>query len=216
MTTEAAPGLGAAIRRQRKAAGLSQPQLAEKLGMSVQAVSQFERGVTVPGVYTLAELAAALGVTYGVLFDEPLALAEHAIAQVRAEVRTLGFDIALIPREPTAAFHAVTDSRAGAEHAEQVHRWLRDAEASSGPLSATESAQTGAAGGTGRAEAPEGISAGSGMVTEDGRCGRCGTPVAAVEGEPRHEVDVGRGYIETLAMAYTNKPCGCVYVKAVR
>lgn len=99
MTAEPAPGLGAAIRRRRKERGLSQPQLAEKLGTSVNAVSQFERGVTVPGVYTLAELAATLGVTYAVLFDEPLALAEHAVAQVRAEVRALGYDIALIPRE---------------------------------------------------------------------------------------------------------------------
>jgi transcriptional regulator with XRE-family HTH domain len=98
MTTEPAPGLGAAIRRQRKARDLSQPQLAEKLGMSVNAVSQFERGVTVPGVYTLTALADVLGVTYGVLFDEPLALAEHAVAQVRAEVRALGYDVALIPR----------------------------------------------------------------------------------------------------------------------
>ena len=99
MTTAPAPGLGAAIRRLRIERGLSQPQLAEKLGMSVNAVSQFERGVTVPGVYTLAELAVVLGVTYGVLFDEPLALAEHAVARVRAEVRALGYDLALIPRE---------------------------------------------------------------------------------------------------------------------
>jgi transcriptional regulator with XRE-family HTH domain len=99
VTSAPSPGLGAAIRRVRIERGLSQPQLAEKLGVSVNAVSQFERGVTVPGVYTLAELAALLGVTYGVLFDEPLALAEHAVAQVRAEVRALGYDLALIPRE---------------------------------------------------------------------------------------------------------------------
>lgn len=100
MTTEPATPLGAAIRRLRIERGMSQPQLAEKLGMSVNAVSQFERGVTVPGVYTLAEVAAVLGVSYGVLFDEPLARAEHAVAQVRAEVYGLGYDIALIPREP--------------------------------------------------------------------------------------------------------------------
>jgi transcriptional regulator with XRE-family HTH domain len=99
MTSEPTTPLGAAIRRVRRERGLSQPQLAEKLGVSVAAVSQFELGVTVPGVYTFAELAAALGVTYGVLFDEPSALAEHAVAQVRAEVRALGYDLALIPRE---------------------------------------------------------------------------------------------------------------------
>ncbi|MFC7276255.1 helix-turn-helix domain-containing protein [Paractinoplanes rhizophilus] len=100
MTSEPSPGLGAAIRRRRIERGLSQPQLAEKLGISVNAVSQFERGVTVPGVYTLSELASVLGVTYGVLFDEPLALAEHAVAQVRDEVRALGYDLALIPIDP--------------------------------------------------------------------------------------------------------------------
>jgi transcriptional regulator with XRE-family HTH domain len=99
MTSEPAPGLGAAIRRIRQERGLSQPQLAEKLGMSVNAVSQFERGVTVPGVYTLTELADVLGVTYGVLFDEPLATAEHLITEARQQVRALGYDLALIPRD---------------------------------------------------------------------------------------------------------------------
>jgi transcriptional regulator with XRE-family HTH domain len=99
MTTEPATPLGEAIRRLRRERNLSQQDLADKLGMTNNAVSQFERGVTVPGVYTLIELAAALDVTYGVLFDEPLALAEHAVAQVRAEVRALGYDLALIPRE---------------------------------------------------------------------------------------------------------------------
>lgn len=99
MTSEPAPGLGAAIRRIRQERGLSQPQLAEKLGVSINAVSQYERGVTVPGVYTLAELADVLDVTYGVLFDEPLATAEHLIADVRQRVRALGYDLALIPRE---------------------------------------------------------------------------------------------------------------------
>jgi len=99
MTTEPTTPLGAAIRRRRRERGLSQPQLAEHLGVSVNAVSQYERGVTVPSVHALAKLTQALGVTYGVLFDEPLALAEHAVAQVRAEVRALGYDLALIPRE---------------------------------------------------------------------------------------------------------------------
>ena len=99
MTAGPTSALGAAIRRIRRERGLSQLELAEKLGMTDNAVSQFERGVTMPGVNTLTELAAALGVSYGVLFDEPLAVAEHLVAQVRAEVRALGFDIALIPRE---------------------------------------------------------------------------------------------------------------------
>lgn len=91
--------LGETIRRLRKAAGFSQQNLADKLGVSNNAVSQFERGVTVPGVFTFVDLAKALGVSYGVLFGEPLACAEHAIAQVRDEVRALGYDLALVPRK---------------------------------------------------------------------------------------------------------------------
>lgn len=101
MTAKPSPGLGETIRRLRTERGLSQQELADKLGMSNNAVSQFERGVTVPGVFTFVDIAKALGVTYGVLFGEPLALAEHAVAQVRAEVRALGYDLALIPREDT-------------------------------------------------------------------------------------------------------------------
>jgi transcriptional regulator with XRE-family HTH domain len=99
MTTEPKTALGAAIRRVRRERGMTQLQLAEKLGMTNAAVGQFEVGTTVPGVYTLANLAAVLDVPYGVLFDEPLALAEHAVAKIRAEVRALGYDLALIPRE---------------------------------------------------------------------------------------------------------------------
>lgn len=98
MTTAPFTPLGEAIRHLRRERNLSQQELADKLGVTNNAVSQFERGVTVPGVLTLVDLAKALDVTYGVLFGEPLALAEHAVAQVRAEVRALGFDIALIPR----------------------------------------------------------------------------------------------------------------------
>lgn len=98
MTTEPTTPLGKAIRRLRIERNLSQQELADRLGMTNNAVSQFERGTTVPGVYTLAAVAAVLGVSYGALFGEPLALAEHAVAQARAEVRALGYDLALIPR----------------------------------------------------------------------------------------------------------------------
>jgi transcriptional regulator with XRE-family HTH domain len=97
VTSTPAPGLGETIRRLRQERNLSQQELADKIGVSNNAISQFERGVTVPGVFTFVDLAKALDVTYGVLFGEPLAVAEHKVAQVRAEVRTLGFDIALIP-----------------------------------------------------------------------------------------------------------------------
>lgn len=92
---------GAKIRELRKERNLSQQQLGDMLGMTNNAISMFERGTSMPSVGTVVDLAKALGVSYGVFFGDPLALAEHAITQVRDEVRALGYDLALIPREDT-------------------------------------------------------------------------------------------------------------------
>ncbi|MGV2049305.1 helix-turn-helix domain-containing protein [Agrobacterium sp. 22-209-1] len=53
--------LGSIIRDSRKAKGLTQGEVAEKLGVSVQAVSQWERDATVPGAMNLIELKEFLG-----------------------------------------------------------------------------------------------------------------------------------------------------------
>lgn len=90
---------GQTLRRVRKDAGLTQEQLAEWLGCSSAAVSQAENGTAMPSVERLVALVGVLGVSYGVLFGDRLALAEYAVTQVRAEVRALGYDLALIPRE---------------------------------------------------------------------------------------------------------------------
>ena len=52
--------VGAAIREQRLAAGLSQDQLAEALDVGPEAVSRMERGVVYPTIPKLAELANVL------------------------------------------------------------------------------------------------------------------------------------------------------------
>lgn len=52
--------VGAAIREQRLAAGLSQDQLAEALDVGPEAVSRMERGVVSPTIPKLAELANVL------------------------------------------------------------------------------------------------------------------------------------------------------------
>lgn len=88
---------GSNIRRLRRAAGLTQQELADKVGCTNVAISAFERGSSMPSVTSVADIAAGLGVGYGVLFDEPLAVAEHAVSEVRAKVRRLGYDVALIP-----------------------------------------------------------------------------------------------------------------------
>ena len=54
--------LGAAVRELRKAVGLSQRELAEKSGIAKQAITNIERGATLPTLRTLERLAVALHV----------------------------------------------------------------------------------------------------------------------------------------------------------
>lgn len=62
MSKTAADVFGAALRRRRIAAGLSQEELAERAGLSVRGISDLERGArTTPRLATLRMLADALG-----------------------------------------------------------------------------------------------------------------------------------------------------------
>ena len=53
--------VGQAIARQRIRSKLSQEQVAEKLGIGSEAVSRIERGVVVPNIERLIELATVFG-----------------------------------------------------------------------------------------------------------------------------------------------------------
>ena len=55
--------VGRNAARLRKAADLTQEQLAERAGMSQQYISDLERGLCNPTIVTLNELATALGVS---------------------------------------------------------------------------------------------------------------------------------------------------------
>ena len=55
--------LGATIQRKRSERGLSQEQLAERVGVSRQAVSKWEVGDAIPDTDKLIPLARALGIT---------------------------------------------------------------------------------------------------------------------------------------------------------
>ena len=55
--------IGAYIAQKRKALGLTQTELAEKLGMSNKSVSKWERGVCLPDVSLYMELCNVLGIT---------------------------------------------------------------------------------------------------------------------------------------------------------
>ena len=66
--------LGANITRYRKALGMTQAELAQRLNYSDKAVSKWERGESVPDVLTLAQIAQEFGVTVNNLIygdDQP-------------------------------------------------------------------------------------------------------------------------------------------------
>jgi len=62
--------IGARLRARRRQLGLSQSELASKLGVSFQQVQKYERGANRVAASTLAAAAAALGVSIGWLAAE--------------------------------------------------------------------------------------------------------------------------------------------------
>jgi DNA-binding XRE family transcriptional regulator len=65
------PGtLGARIRHERQAAGLTIRKLAGKIGVSPSLISQIERGRASPSVATLWSIASELGLPVGDLFSD--------------------------------------------------------------------------------------------------------------------------------------------------
>lgn len=54
---------GANISKLRKAAGITQMELAEKMNIRFQAVSQWERGMSMPDISKLGELSGIFGVS---------------------------------------------------------------------------------------------------------------------------------------------------------
>jgi len=69
--------LGLRVRKLRTRAGLSQAALAERAGLSVDAVSRIERGRRSPHLGTLNALAAGLKVPLAVLVDLDDALGDR-------------------------------------------------------------------------------------------------------------------------------------------
>ena len=74
------------LRRLRKEAGFTQAQLADKLGVSFQAVSRWETGAAYPDIALLPELAAAFHVSVDTLLGITEAR-ERDISVVTAELR---------------------------------------------------------------------------------------------------------------------------------
>lgn len=52
--------IGENIREKRKAAGLTQDQLAKQVGVSFQMISAIERGQKLPGIFLLSDISKVL------------------------------------------------------------------------------------------------------------------------------------------------------------
>lgn len=61
--------IGVTISRYRKAGNMTQMELADRLGISFQAVSNWERGLSMPDIAKLTELSAIFGVSIDTLLD---------------------------------------------------------------------------------------------------------------------------------------------------
>ena len=63
------PLFGKRLRRLRRQADLTQEQLAERIGVSVEFVSNMERGINAPSFDTLEKLADSLKLKVSELFE---------------------------------------------------------------------------------------------------------------------------------------------------
>lgn len=68
---------GERIRQARKNAGLTQAQLADKMGISAAGVAQWENDLRNPKIETIKKIAVALGVDAVDLYEEPVVNAVH-------------------------------------------------------------------------------------------------------------------------------------------
>ena len=83
--------IGGYIQHLRKAAGLTQSELAEKLGISFQAVSKWEKGDTLPDTGLLLELCDILGTTVDKLLNGgTIALKDRRLMHVEDVI--IGFE----------------------------------------------------------------------------------------------------------------------------
>lgn len=99
-SNQLAEQVGQVIARQRAACGMSQEQVAERLGIGTEAVSRIERGVVTPNVDRLVELAAIFGCDAADLLTEGSSRLEDQtrrlqslLSAVKAEDRALVLDV---------------------------------------------------------------------------------------------------------------------------
>jgi transcriptional regulator with XRE-family HTH domain len=88
---------GANLRHYRKARGLKQPELAERVSLSLEMISKIERGVAAPSFPTIEKLADALGVPEAAFFGVGLVVTaederSRNLARIHVELSRLNND----------------------------------------------------------------------------------------------------------------------------
>jgi transcriptional regulator with XRE-family HTH domain len=80
-------GLGSKVRAARRRAGLTQDELAGRIGKTPESVSNIERGQQTPTLETLAALARELGLPIAEFFGGDAGMNSTSDARLRAEAR---------------------------------------------------------------------------------------------------------------------------------
>lgn len=95
--------IGALVRTARRAADLTQAELAEAIGTTQAAISKIETGRTLPGLETLDRIARETGRPITITLGAPTR--RRSRAQLRARVRAVLGDYEFDPweRDPTPA-----------------------------------------------------------------------------------------------------------------
>ena len=83
-TKQLAALVGRAIARQRSRSGLTQEQVAERLGVGNEAVSRIERGIVMPNIERLVELATIFGCETADLLTEGSSRSEDQARRIYA------------------------------------------------------------------------------------------------------------------------------------
>lgn len=88
---------GERLTESRKRCGITQLNLAEKLNYSDKAVSKWERGESLPDVFTIMKIAEALGVTMSYLLgEEELPKAPDRIVNEKRSKRSISVFVPLV------------------------------------------------------------------------------------------------------------------------
>ncbi|WP_216695724.1 helix-turn-helix domain-containing protein [Dietzia psychralcaliphila] len=132
MTEQLGARIGAAIKRERTAGGLSVSELARRSGVSKATVSQLESGGGNPSVETLWALGDALGVPFARLVDEgaePVTLiraaaaphirsasANYVAALLSASPPNARRDVYLVQADPSGPKVSAPHARGTVEH----------------------------------------------------------------------------------------------------